>query len=54
LYSSLNIIRQIKPRRMKWDSLKKRDHSEYQGADGRMGLEWILGRMAGEGGCGTG
>jgi len=29
---------------------KERDHSEDQGVDGRMGSEWILGRLAG--GCG--
>jgi hypothetical protein len=27
------------------------DHSEDQGINGRMGSEWILGRLAGEG-CG--
>jgi hypothetical protein len=26
---------------------KERDHLENQGVDGRMGSEWILGRMAG-------
>jgi hypothetical protein len=25
---------------------KKRDHSEDRGVDGRMGSEWILGRLA--------
>jgi hypothetical protein len=30
-----------------WESLKERDHSEDQGVDGRMSLEWILGRLAG-------
>jgi hypothetical protein len=29
----------------------KRDHSEDQGVDGRIGTEWILGRLAGE--CGV-
>jgi hypothetical protein len=29
-----------------WESLKERDHSEDQGIGGRMGSEWILGRMA--------
>jgi hypothetical protein len=29
---------------------KERDHSEDRGVDGRMGLEWILVRLAGEGG----
>jgi hypothetical protein len=28
---------------------KKRDHSEDQGVDARMGSEWILGRLAQEG-----
>jgi hypothetical protein len=27
---------------------EKRDHFEDQGVDGRMGSEWILGRLAGE------
>jgi hypothetical protein len=26
---------------------KKRDHSEERSVDGRMGLEWIVGRLAG-------
>jgi hypothetical protein len=26
--------------------MKERDNSEDQGVDGRMGLEWILGRLA--------
>jgi hypothetical protein len=30
-----------------WGSPKERDHSEDQGADGRMGSEWVLGRLAG-------
>jgi hypothetical protein len=62
LYSSPNIIRQIKSRRMRcaghvecmgeestgfwWESLKERDHLEDQGIDGRIGSEWILGRLA--------
>jgi hypothetical protein len=29
------------------ESLKERDHSEDQGVDGKMRLEWILGRLAG-------
>jgi hypothetical protein len=33
-----------------WESLKERDHSEDQGADNRIGSEWILGRLAGK--CG--
>jgi hypothetical protein len=32
-----------------WESQKERDHSEDQGAGGRMGSEWILGRLAGGG-----
>jgi hypothetical protein len=30
-----------------------KDHLENQGADGRMGLKWTLGRLAGGGGCGV-
>jgi hypothetical protein len=33
-------------KRLCWESQKKRDHLEYQGIDGRMGSEWILGRSA--------
>jgi hypothetical protein len=29
---------------------KERDHLEDQGVDGRIGSEWILGRLAGGGG----
>jgi hypothetical protein len=29
------------------ERLKERDHSEYRGVDGRMGSEWLLGRLAG-------
>jgi hypothetical protein len=57
LYSSPNIIRQIKSRRMRWVGhvacmgveikvykvLVERDHLEDQGVGGRMGSEWILG-----------
>jgi hypothetical protein len=67
LYSSPNIIRQIKSRRMRWAghvarmreerkvymvvvSQKERDHSEDQGVDWRMGLECMVGRLAGESG----
>jgi hypothetical protein len=64
LYSSPNIIRQIKSRRMRWvghmahigeernvyrilmGKPKERDYLEDQGEDGRMGSEWILGRLA--------
>jgi hypothetical protein len=28
-----------------WESVKERDRSEDQGVDGRMGSEWILGRL---------
>jgi hypothetical protein len=58
-----NIIRQIKSRRIRWagyawerkekctrfwwESPKERDHSEDRGVDGRMGLKWILRRLAG-------
>jgi hypothetical protein len=33
--------------KVRWESLKERDHSEDQGIDGRMGSEWIFGRLAG-------
>jgi hypothetical protein len=64
LYSSPNIIRQVKSRPVSWtghvvsvgeerkvykvllEKPKERDRSECQGVDGRMGLEWILGRLA--------
>jgi hypothetical protein len=29
-----------------WKSTKESNHSEDQGVDGRMGSEWILGRLA--------
>jgi hypothetical protein len=29
-----------------WESQKGKDHWEYQGVDGRMGSEWILGKWA--------
>jgi hypothetical protein len=29
-----------------WESPKERDHSEDQGVGGKMGSEWILGRLA--------
>jgi hypothetical protein len=28
-------------------AIRKKDHLENQGVDGRMGSEWILGRLAG-------
>jgi hypothetical protein len=62
LYSSPNIISQITSRRMRWVGHvarmgeerkvymvlvgKVRDYVEDQGVDGRMGSEWILGRLA--------
>jgi hypothetical protein len=62
LYSSANIIRQVKANevggacgthgrgekstRFWWESLKERDHWEDQGVGGKMGSEWILGRLA--------
>jgi hypothetical protein len=30
-----------------WESPKERGHSEDRGIDGRLGPEWILGRLAG-------
>jgi hypothetical protein len=65
LYSSPNIIRKIKSRRMRWAGHVARigeernvykvlmgkpegkNHLEGQGVYGRMGSEWILGRVAG-------
>jgi hypothetical protein len=32
--------------KVSWESLKERVNSEDQDVDGRMGSEWILGRMA--------
>jgi hypothetical protein len=34
----------------RWESPKERDHSEDGGVDGRIGSEWILGRLSGVGG----
>jgi hypothetical protein len=63
-YSSPDIIRQVKSRRMRWaghvarmgeerklskvmvERQKERDRSEDQSVCGKMGLEWILGRLA--------
>jgi hypothetical protein len=65
MYSSPDIIRQIKSRRMRWaghvarmgegknctrfwwERTKEKDHLKDKGVDGRMGLEWILGRLVG-------
>jgi hypothetical protein len=63
LYSSPNVIRQIKSRRMRWAGHvarmgkernvykvlvgKPEGHLEDEGVDGRMRSEWILGRLAG-------
>jgi hypothetical protein len=66
MYSTTNIITQIKSRRIRWAGHvacmgeerksvqgfggkpeKERGHLEDQGVDGRMGSEWILGRLAG-------
>jgi hypothetical protein len=62
LYSSPDIIRQVKSRRMRWAGHvahmgeeikvykvlvgKERDRSEDQGVDGKMRSEWILRRLA--------
>jgi hypothetical protein len=62
LYSSPNIIRQIKSRRMRWVRhmarmgeernvyrvlIRKPEGKRPPRIDGRMGSEWILGRLAG-------
>jgi hypothetical protein len=64
LYSSPDIIREVKSRRMRWaghvartgeerkvykvlvGKPKERDHWEDQGVSGKMGTDWILGRLA--------
>jgi hypothetical protein len=64
LYSSPDIIRQVKSRRMRWvghvarmgeernvykvlvGKPKGKNHLEDQGVGGKMGSEWILGRLA--------
>jgi hypothetical protein len=60
LYSSPDIIRQVKSRRMRWAKyvarmgeerkvykvLVERDHLEDQGLGGKMGSEWIFGKLA--------
>jgi hypothetical protein len=38
--------------RFLWESPKERDQLEDQGVGGKMGSEWILGRLAWGGGCG--
>jgi hypothetical protein len=38
--------RREKCTRFLWESPKERDHCEDQGVGGRMGSEWILGRLA--------
>jgi hypothetical protein len=66
LYSSPDIIRQVKSRRMRWEghvacmgeerkvnrweSPREGDHLEDQGVGGKMVSEWIVGRLAW--GCG--
>jgi hypothetical protein len=37
-----------------WESPKERDHSEDRDVDGRMGSEWILGRLVEGGGVWSG
>jgi hypothetical protein len=66
LYSSPDIIRHIKSRRMRWaghaartgetctgfwwERPKKKHHLKDQGVDGRVGSKWTLERLAGGGG----
>jgi hypothetical protein len=58
MYTSSNIIRMTKSRRMRWaghvtkflsENLKIVDHLEYLGIDGKI---WILGKQGGK--CGLG
>jgi hypothetical protein len=43
LYSSQDIIRQVKSRRMRWAGhVAHMGEETNQGVDGRIGLEWIL------------
>jgi hypothetical protein len=39
--------RREKCKRVWWESPKERDHSEDQGIGGKMGSEWIFGRLVG-------
>jgi hypothetical protein len=41
--------RREKCKRFWCESPKERDHSEDRGVDGRMVLEWLLGRLTGGG-----
>jgi hypothetical protein len=41
--------RREKCTRFWWENPKERDHSEDRGVDGRMGSEWISGRLTGSG-----
>jgi hypothetical protein len=36
-----------KGKKIWWEIPKERDHSEDEGVEGRMGSEWILGRLVG-------
>jgi hypothetical protein len=42
-------VRRVKCAGFGWESQKERDHLEGRGIDGRMGSEWIYGRLAGVG-----
>jgi hypothetical protein len=40
--------RRVKYTRFWWESPRKKGHSEDRGIDGRMGWEWIIGRLGEE------
>jgi hypothetical protein len=38
--------KKYRPTSFRWESPKERDHLEDQGVGGKMGSEWILGKLA--------